>query len=385
MTALDAMPAAKGAGAENNSVLVWDLGVRFFHWSLALAVGVCAYTGFLAPPSWLNVHLAAGTAIAALVVFRLVWGFRGSAYARFASFAVSPAALRQHIADISAGRRVRHLGHNQAGALMVYGLIAVLILLTVSGVIALGGAVKQGPLAFTLTFETGWAAREIHELLAFGLLAMIAAHWAGVAFESWRLRENLTRAMISGRKDAEGIDRSEHLPGAKPAQAGAILLAVAAVAVPGIAALTQLPAKGVPAAPLDPVYAKACGDCHLAYHPSLAPAQSWAKTMEGLADHFGENATLDAATAAKVRDYLAGNASERWDTRAANLLRRVDPSKPEQITAAPVWKRIHREIPEAVFKSKAVGAKGACKACHKDADTARFDPQSIAIPKDARS
>lgn len=377
--------ATPDGGAESGSILVWDRGVRVSHWSLALAVAACAYTGFIAPPNCLNVHLAAGTAIAALVVFRIVWGFTGSTSARFGSFAVTPAALRQHLADIREGRRLRHLGHNQAGAIMVYALIAVLTLLVITGVIALGGAVKQGPLAFALSFDTGWTAREIHELLAFGLLAMVAAHWAGVAFESWRLRENLTGSMISGRKDAKGAEKPQPPTMARPFQTGTIVLGVAALAIPGVAALSGLPAKGVPSAPLDSAYAKACGDCHLAYHPSLAPAASWAKTMDGLADHFGENATLDAATAAKLRDYLAANASERWDTRPANLLRRVEQAKPEQITAAPAWKRIHREIPEAVFKSKAVGAKGACKACHQDADTARFDPQSIAIPKDARS
>jgi cytochrome b len=384
MTAMDGKASA-ASGAKGGPILVWDLGVRVFHWGLVIAVAACAYTGFLAPPNWLNVHLAAGTAIAALVVFRLVWGFAGSTYARFDSFAVSAAALRQHIASIREGRRVRHLGHNQAGAVMVYALIAVLMLLAVSGVLALGGAVKQGPLAFALSFNTGWTAREIHELLAFGLLAMIAGHWAGVAFESWRLRENLAGAMITGRKDAQGAEKPQPPAMARPAQAGTILLGLAAIAIPGVAALSELPGKGVPTAPLDPTYAKACGECHLAYHPSLAPAPSWSTTMDGLADHFGENATLDAATAAKLRDYLAANASERFDTRAANLLRRVDAAKPEQITAAPAWKRMHREIPEAVFKSKAVGAKGACKACHKDADTARFDPQRIAIPKDARS
>jgi cytochrome b561 len=263
---------------------------------------------------------------------------------------------------------------------MVYALIALLFLIAVTGVFALGGVVKQGPLAFALSFETGHAAREVHEFLAFSLLAVVAAHWAGVAFESWRLRENLAGAMITGRKDANDAEKPEPPSIARPAAAGTILLVLAAIAVPAVAALSHLPGKGVPTAPLDAAYAKACGECHLAYHPSLAPAAAWTKTMDGLADHFGENASLDAETAAKLRGWLTANASERWDTRAANLLRRLDPAKPERITAAPAWTRIHRDIPEAVFKSKAVGAKGACKACHSDADTARFDPQNIAIP-----
>ena len=75
------------------SIRVWDIGVRIFHWTLLAAVMVAAATGFFAPRNWLNLHIAAGVAIAALVIFRLVWGFTGTTYARFASFAVSPRQL----------------------------------------------------------------------------------------------------------------------------------------------------------------------------------------------------------------------------------------------------------------------------------------------------
>ncbi|HWJ19268.1 MAG TPA: cytochrome b/b6 domain-containing protein [Geobacterales bacterium] len=371
------------AGDADRTIIVWDWGVRVFHWGLVLCVGVCICTGFLAAPNWLNLHLAAGTVIAGLIVFRLVWGWTGSGYARFSSFAVSAPRLRQHFSDIMKRRRVRHLGHNQAGALMVYALLAVLILLVISGAIALGGAVKQGPLAFALSFAAGRTAREIHELLAFGLLAMIAAHWAGVAFESWRLRENLVRAMFTGRKSDCSASSEAPAP-ARPAEAATIVLGIAAIAVLGVIALSQIPAKGVPTAPLHPAYVKECGDCHFAYPPSLAPAATWKAVMDGMADHFGENATLDPTKASSIRDWLTANASERWDTRAANMLRRVNVADPQRITSTPGWTRVHEDIPDSVFKSKAVGAKGACKACHSDAETARFDPQSIAIPKEAQ-
>ena len=380
MTATDFRQTVEDA---DRTVLVWDWGVRVFHWGLVLCVGVCACTGFLAAPNWLNLHLTAGTIIAGLIVFRLVWGWTGSGYARFSSFAVSAPGLRQHFSDIMEGRRVRHLGHNQAGALMVYALLAVLILLIISGVIALGGAVKQGPFAFALSFAAGRTAREIHELLAFSLLAMIAAHWAGVAFESWRLRENLMRAMFTGRKSG-GAESLQAKATAHPGNAAAIVLAIAAIAVPGVIALSQLPAKGVPTAPLHPVYVKECGECHFAYPPSLAPAATWKAVMDGLADHFGENASLDPAKAATLQDWLTANSSERWDTRAANVFRRVNAADPQRITATPGWARVHEDIPGSAFKSKAVGAKGACKACHADAETARFDPQSIAIPKEGQ-
>ena len=44
--------------------------------------------------------------------------------------------------------------------------------------------------------------QDVHAWLAHALLAAVAAHLAGVAVMSRRWRENLVRAMITGRKRA---------------------------------------------------------------------------------------------------------------------------------------------------------------------------------------
>jgi hypothetical protein len=110
----------------------------------------------------------------------------------------------------------------------------------------------------------------------------------------------------------------------------------------------------------------------------------WTVVMDGLSDHFGESASLDLGTAAKLRDWLVANASERWDTQASNVFRRLSPSKPQLITATPSWVQFHRRLPEALFRAHAIGATGTCNACHQDAATGRFESQRIAIPKAAR-
>ncbi len=364
-------------------IIVWDRLVRIFHWGLVLAVTFAAATGFLFPPNWLDIHVISGAFVGCLIVFRVVWGWIGSTYARFRSFPVSLALLRQHVADIAAGGGTRHLGHNQFGGLMVYGLLAILALLTITGIVTLGGVVKQGPLAFATSFATGQSARQIHEILAIVTLLMLAAHLAGVAFESWRSGENLVRAMITGRKAAPS-GPVEPLATARPFLAAAILTMLAALVLTATIHLSDLPARGVPPVALDPTYAKECGSCHLAYPPSLAGAATWSAVMADLANHFGENASLDISTTTQLENWLQANSAEHWDTRAANAFRIANPADPQRITATASWVRLHQDVPDAVFKSAKVGGKSSCSACHRDAAIGRFDPQQISIPREAR-
>jgi cytochrome b len=366
----------------SSSTRVWDLGIRLFHWLLVPAVAIALVTGLSGPRNWLNVHIAAGAAIGGLVAFRILWGFVGSTYARFSSFPVQFAAINADLAGLMATRRPRYLGHNPLGSLMALALLAVAALAVVTGVITLGGVDKQGPLAFLTSYGAGEATQRVHQALAYGLLVLIAGHLLGVAYESVHGQPDLVRAMITGKK----LACADHT--ARPAKAKPILAALAvalllAVAARAVAALSARPALGVPTDALDPTYAQECGSCHMAYSPSLAPSRRWSAIMDGLSDHFGEDASLKPDVAAQIRAYLTMNAAEKWDTRAAHELRRSNPQDPLRLTATPFWIRMHRGIPESVFTSKAVGAKGACEKCHSDAATGRFDPQDIHIPKRA--
>ena len=64
------------------------------------------------------------------------------------------------------------------------------------------------------------------------------------------------------------------------------------------------------AAVSNPQYSEECGSCHMAYPPGLLPAQSWQKLMGGLADHFGDNAELDAGLHNQIAQYLTDNSAD---------------------------------------------------------------------------
>jgi len=360
---------------------VWDVPTRAYHWLQAGLVAGALFTGYLAPAWWLGVHVWVGYGLIALIVFRLVWGLVGSHYSRLSSFLYGRRAIVEHMRGLAAGRAAHAVGHTPLGSLMVFALVATIAAICLTGLFVLGGVENQGPLAAFAGFSSGWLARRIHALLSAGLLLLIGLHLLGVFGESWLGREPLVRSMLTGKKPvaadriAPDLARPRHL-------AGGLMTAVIvfAAAMTGAYASRFTP-SGLIAMPVLKAYQRECSACHEAYHPSLLPRASWARLMAHLDNHFGEDASLDLATTAKIAAYLKNYASQAWDTEAANRLRAVDPAHPGQITASPGWLRIHHRIDPAVFKSKKVRVRSNCQACHRDALSGRFDDQMIAIPK----
>jgi cytochrome b len=186
---------------ESQTVKVWDVFIRVFHWAL---VGAFA-TAYLSAEDFESVHVWAGYAVLGLVAARLLWGVIGTEHARFANFVRSPVAAFRYVVDVVAGRARRFIGHNPAGAAMIVLMLVTLIALTISGVALYGADEGQGPLAGMLAGsgeEVEHLLEEVHEFLANLMLAFIAIHVVGVLVESLVHHESLVRSMFTGRKRA---------------------------------------------------------------------------------------------------------------------------------------------------------------------------------------
>jgi cytochrome b len=170
--------------ASENSVRVWDRFVRSFHWALVTAFAVA---WFFTDPRWL--HKGAGYATLALVAARVVWGFKGSAAARFANFVPSPRRLWRYLAAVLRGREPRHLGHNPAGAVMILFLMA-----------AVAGIGVTGFLMGTDAYWGNETVENLHLWLVDGTLAAVAVHVAANLYGSWHHGENLIQSMVTGDK-----------------------------------------------------------------------------------------------------------------------------------------------------------------------------------------
>jgi cytochrome b len=191
-------PVAQAAQAK---VLVWDLPVRVFHWLMVLSFSGAWLTA--ESERWRQVHITLGYTMAGLVAFRVLWGFVGPKPARFSSFVRGPARAARYVASILRGDAEHHAGHNPAGALAILAL-----LLLAAGVTASGWANFNG--------VGGHAMEEVHEAAANVMLALVAIHLLGVVVGSWAHRENLVRAMVTGRKRGdprEGARRAWHAVG----------------------------------------------------------------------------------------------------------------------------------------------------------------------------
>jgi cytochrome b len=362
------------------AILIWDLPTRLFHWLLVAIVTFALLTGLFAPKWWVGRHIWAGYAIGALLLFRVIWAIYGSHYSRLRSFLYSPRQLIQHLRAMQRGRPPHFLGHNPAGAMMIFALIATLSLIVVTGVLVQGGSIKQGPFAGFVTFASGENLRGIHQVLAFVLLGLIVAHLAGVLAGSWLFKERLVGAMIDGKKPTASPE--DFLPHAASRPVAAILWlgSVGGAIAFALIALSHVPALGLPAMPADPVMLEECGACHHPFHPSLLPRASWAAMMADLGNHFDDEASLPPLKRDEIEAYLERYGAEAWDTNAARRFLPVSADQPLRITATPGWQRIHRRLDPALFGRPTVRAKSNCIACHRDADTGRFDPQAIAIP-----
>jgi len=157
-----------------------------------------------------------------------------------------------------------------------------------------------------------------------------------------------------------------------------------ALATAGLVALcaTSVLAAGPNGRPLtveDPIVSKECGDCHMVFPPSKLTKGGWHKIMGDLANHFGDDASLDAATVQHIDAYLAANALDakggiRTEMRLKAWAKKgiVDPIR---ITETPEWTRHHTAKANYRKMAEDVGYTGGsnCKKCHKNAEYGLYE------------
>lgn len=178
-------------------ILVWDLPLRVFHWSLLVLV-VAAFVSVQIGGNAMVWHGRFGMAILGLLAFRLSWGLIGSTYARFSSFVRGPLTILAYLRGEWQG-----VGHNPLGALSVLGLLTVLLLQVLTGLFANDDIAFQGPYAVLVSSDTSTVITGWHKTNVWLLAALIAAHLGAIIFYAHMKRDNLVKPMLVGYKVVE--------------------------------------------------------------------------------------------------------------------------------------------------------------------------------------
>ncbi|MEK9968979.1 MAG: cytochrome b/b6 domain-containing protein [Ferrovibrio sp.] len=192
-------PGSSTAKSGLASIRVWDLPTRIFHWGLVLLVIAMVLTGWTGK---LDLHMTLGQIVLSLVLFRLIWGFAGNRYARFADFVAGPMAGLRYLGTLFGRPGPKYIGHNPVGGYAVLAMLGLLALQAGSGLFTTDDIVTDGPLFSKVSGSTAALLSTIHRLAIWALLAVIAIHLLSTVFYLTVKRENLVTPMITGRKTA---------------------------------------------------------------------------------------------------------------------------------------------------------------------------------------
>jgi cytochrome b len=182
----------------HQSVKVWDIYIRLFHWTLVVLVATSMISVRL---SEMDVHVTSGILVMGLLVFRVLWGFFGSTTAQFHRFVRGPKTLWAYLRGTNSRHTSAIIGHSPLAALSVLAMLICLAIQVGTGLFADDDIYVTGPLRKFVSSEFSATATGLHGLNADILLALIAFHVLAILAYLLLQKRNLTGAMITGRRN----------------------------------------------------------------------------------------------------------------------------------------------------------------------------------------
>jgi cytochrome b len=174
--------SAQGQASE----IVWNLKIRFIHWSLALVILINLFIFDEGDKT----HSVIGYFGLALVAFRLFIGFFAKDFSAFKKFPLHPSAVFDFIKNLFRPTRKDYKGHNPMASYAYIGLWTLVILLAVTGFM----------LNEIDSFFGDEKLEKIHNLLADGLIAFLVVHFLGIALDSYLHKRKAFLSIVSGKK-----------------------------------------------------------------------------------------------------------------------------------------------------------------------------------------
>lgn len=180
-----------------SKVRVWDWTLRLVHWSFPVLIFLL---WFSQKEGHLDRHILFAQILTGVILYRIIWGFIGTPYAKFSHFIYCPKKILAYAKAFFSGKKPFYLGHNPLGALMVFGLLAAMALQLVSGLFVSDDFLYDGPYYNLVSRSFSGQMAFIHQNFFNILLAFIALHILAVLV--YRLMgENLVKPMLTGSKE----------------------------------------------------------------------------------------------------------------------------------------------------------------------------------------
>jgi cytochrome b len=177
-------------------MMSWDAVVMVSHWLLA----ICFVGAVITQDSekYRLLHVTMGYTMFGLVAFRLVWGFIGGKYARFNSIYPRIKKVIEYLKSLFTAEPQAFIGFHAIGFLAAYLLLAVILMVTISGYIVYE---ELGPDLF----------EDLHETLGNLLIAIVVIHIGGVVINAVIQKVKLamsTEQTGAAKRVAASIERS---------------------------------------------------------------------------------------------------------------------------------------------------------------------------------
>ena len=118
--------------------------------------------------------------------------------------------------------------------------------------------------------------------------------------------------------------------------------------------------------PYPSYYSEECGSCHVPYPPQRMTQAGWQTQINGLKNHYGTDASVDAPASQTILSYLVNNAA--WKEKLA-------PTDPTARITKTRW--FTKEHGATAPKGKSFSD---CAQCHTKAVQGDFNEQSLKVP-----
>ncbi len=198
-------PSAPGHSSPVQTLRVWDLPTRLFHWALVLCVASLIVSG-LRGGAALEWHLRFGYCTLTLLLFRVVWGIVGGHWSRFVHFFYAPSTILAYLRGQS--QPEHEVGHNPLGSLSVWALLLVLGAQVGSGLFSDDEIATTGPLVkFASSQVVSWASAYHTEIGKVLIFVLIFLHVGAVLVYLFKKKQNLITPMLQGDKAVAAKDK----------------------------------------------------------------------------------------------------------------------------------------------------------------------------------